>query len=532
MYYLGDMTDITAQCQELQQLLTAKWGYSSLRPAQAQIVQCLLKRQDCLALLPTGGGKSLCFQLPALLQDGLTLVISPLLALMADQVQDLQKRYLPENQSPAATLHSNLSQGERRQVLQDLPRLRLLYLSPETLLSPPVWQRLCEPSLKINGIMLDEAHCLVQWGDSFRPSYRRLAAVRNALEKAKPHHPPIALAAFTATADPATVAELVQSLELRQPQQVALSPHRSNLSLAIATVWTPSGRQRQIWQFIEKYGFQTKTNGSPRFNTVLNTGLIYVRTRQDTESLTQWLREKFIQQGYPSSTDLVMAYHAGLAAGERHRIEQQWLQGKCPIVVCTNAFGMGINKPNCRWICHYHAPMSLAEYIQEVGRAGRDGDLAHALMLVSEPTGWLDSSDQQRQSFFLEQQQKQKQRAEKLLAKLPPQGDYQTVCQGQPDVPLALAVLHRLGQLRWVTPFQYELIAKTKGKQAPSSAPVILNTPEQAVKAMTQYIASRQCRWSFLLDAFGFKPQESIPGQKWRCGICDRCEKTKDSVKS
>ncbi|MEI6427011.1 MAG: RecQ family ATP-dependent DNA helicase [Pseudanabaena sp. ELA607] len=512
--------DITAQWQQVQQLLAAKWGYDSLRPAQAEIVDCLLRRQDCLALLPTGGGKSLCFQLPALLQDGLTLVISPLLALMADQVQDLQKRQLG-----AATLHSNLAQGQRRQVLQDLPHLRLLYLSPETLLSPPVWQRLCAPDLKINGIMLDEAHCLVQWGDSFRPSYRRLAAVRKALEQAKPTHPPIALAAFTATADPATETELVQALELRQPQRVGLSPYRSNLSLAIATAWSPSDRQRRLWQLIEKYGIKKQEikgqTNLPTSTDLLQTGLIYVRTRQDTETLTQWLREKFAKHNYPNSAALVMAYHAGLAAPERHHIEQQWLQGHCPIVVCTNAFGMGINKPNCRWICHYHKPLSLAEYIQEVGRAGRDGQLAHALMLVSEPTGWIDSSDQQRESFFLQQQQKQKQRAERLLAQLPPQGDYQQVCQGQPDLPLTLAILHRLGQLNWLTPFRYELLHTAKEKHQQSKLPPKMtpHSPEQAVKAMTNYIASRQCRWYALLDAFGFSPEAN-----WRCGICDRCQ--------
>jgi ATP-dependent DNA helicase RecQ len=157
------------------------WGYPDFRSPQGEIVQCLLDKQDALVVMPTGGGKSVCFQLPALLSQGLTLVVSPLVALMENQVQELQQRQLP-----AALLHSELPADQRYQTLQNLAKLRLLYLSTETLLSDPVWQKLCHPDLVINGLILDEAHCLVQWGETFRPAYRRLGAVRPALLKEKP----------------------------------------------------------------------------------------------------------------------------------------------------------------------------------------------------------------------------------------------------------------------------------------------------------------------------------------------------------
>ena len=175
------------------------WGYEDFRPPQGEIIRSLLSKRDTLIVMPTGGGKSICFQLPALLQSGLTLVVSPLVALMENQVQELRQRHLP-----AALLHSELPSYQRKQTLQALERqqLRLLYLSPETLLSPPVWERLCQPQLKINGLILDEAHCLVQWGETFRPAYRRLGAVRPALLKSKPEGTQIAIASFTATADP------------------------------------------------------------------------------------------------------------------------------------------------------------------------------------------------------------------------------------------------------------------------------------------------------------------------------------------
>ena len=235
--------------ENLRRTFQKVWGYDDFRYPQGEIAQAILNGRDIITVMPTGGGKSVCFQLPALMQSGLTLVISPLVALMENQVQELREKRLP-----AAALHSELDKSSRWQVMQLLQRgkLRLLYLSPETLLSKSVWEALCMPQLKINALVLDEAHCLTQWGDTFRPTYRRLGAVRESLLKHKPEGSRIAIAAFTATADPATQKALKTVLRLNNPQLVRLNPYRSNLHLKVKTVWTPKGRKRALLKFVQK----------------------------------------------------------------------------------------------------------------------------------------------------------------------------------------------------------------------------------------------------------------------------------------
>ncbi|EAW45039.1 ATP-dependent DNA helicase RecQ [Nodularia spumigena CCY9414] len=266
------------------------WGYDDFRPPQGEIIRSLLAKKDALIIMPTGGGKSICFQLPALLQTGLTLVISPLVALMENQVQELLQR-----QQKAALLHSELPSFQRYKTLQALERqqLRLLYLSPETLLSPPVWEKLCHPNLQINGLILDEAHCLVQWGDTFRPAYRRLGAVRTALLKSKPPGTKISIAAFTATADTAAQKTIETVLQLQQPEIFRLNPYRSNLHPIVRIAWTPRSRKQQLLKFIQ--------------NRPKQSGLIYVRARKDSEDLAVW----FTKMGYTTAS-----YHAGLGAAD------------------------------------------------------------------------------------------------------------------------------------------------------------------------------------------------------------------------
>jgi ATP-dependent DNA helicase RecQ len=461
------------------------WGYEDFRSPQGEIVRCLLTRKDALVIMPTGGGKSICFQLPALLQTGLTLVVSPLVALMENQVQELRDKQLP-----AELLHSQLTSLQRRQVLQKLEqqKIRLLYLSPETLLSPPVWERLLQPQLIINGIILDEAHCLVQWGDSFRPAYRRLGAVRKALLASKPVGTKISVAAFTATAEPSAQKVIQDVLELRQPDIFRLNPYRPNLHPRVQIAWTPQARKQKLIKFI-----QSKQNQS---------GLVYVRTRRDSDDLAMWLSQK----GFKTSP-----YHAGLDAEERRQIESEWLNGKTQFVVCTNAFGMGINKPNVRWVVHFHPPSLLSEYVQEIGRAGRDGKSADLLMLVSEPTGWLNPEDKQRQEFFKNQIYQQQQDALRLVKKLPKTGEITTVTKQFPNSANALSLLHRDGLLKWVDPFNYII---TQNGNKPE------NIQEQSSQQMRKYLYIRTCRWQFLLNAFGFGNELS-----GFCGHCDRCQR-------
>jgi ATP-dependent DNA helicase RecQ len=474
----------TTSWQDVRAAFQKIWGYEDFRPPQGEIISSLLAQKDALIIMPTGGGKSICFQLPALLQTGLTLVVSPLVALMENQVEELRQRRLS-----AALLHSELSSSQRRATLQALERqqLRLLYLSPETLLSPPVWERLCQPQLQINALILDEAHCLVQWGDTFRPAYRRLGAVRPALLKTKPPGTKISIAAFTATADPLAQKIIQTVLQLHQPEIFRLNPYRANLIPSVRIAWTPRGRKQQLLKFIQKRSPQA--------------GLVYVRTRKDSEDLAAWL----VQMGYATAS-----YHAGLGATERRAVEASWLSGKIPFVVCTCAFGMGINKPDVRWVIHFHAPHLLSEYVQEIGRAGRDGKPAEALTLVSEPTGWLDSGDQQRQQLFTEKMRSQLQTAQQLVKKLPKQGEVNTVTRQFPDAAVALALLHSSGKLHWLDPFHYSIESKVQ-KQPP--------TQLHAAQQIHRYLTTKQCRWQFLLNSFGFTQEAA----NWRCGHCDNC---------
>ncbi|MGD1873691.1 MAG: RecQ family ATP-dependent DNA helicase [Mastigocoleus sp.] len=468
------------------------WGYDDFRKPQGEIVHNLLMGKDALIIMPTGGGKSICFQLPALLKTGLTIVISPLVALMENQVKELQEKKLS-----AALLHNELSSLEKRKTLVKVAeqKLRLLYLSPETLLSPPVWKTISEPELKINALILDEAHCLVQWGDTFRPAYRRLGAVRKALLTSKAPAEKISIAAFTATADREAQKIIKETLELRQPEIYRLNPYRSNLSPKVCIAWTPKGRKQKLLNFVRE--------------KLPNPGLVYVRTRRDSENIATWLEKK----GYPTTS-----YHAGLHAEERRRIESKWLDGEIPFVVCTSAFGMGINKSNVRWVIHFHPPSLLSEYVQEIGRAGRDGLPSEALMLVSEPTGWLDPEDKQRQNFFTNRARSQLLRAEELIKKLPPTGNVAAVSEKFHDSAIALSLLHSMGKLEWLDPFQYHIKRENNTQKSDTSSPFKNQT--RAARQMNKYITTKACRWQFLLDSFGFTQD----AKNWNCGHCDNCK--------
>ena len=477
------MNRITAKLKEV-------WGYDELRSPQREIIECILQERDALIVMPTGGGKSLCFQIPALLTSGVTIIVSPLVALMENQVQELTEKGLP-----AGLLHSELPAAHRRQTLQALANstLRLLYVSPETLLTPPVWTRLIEPSLKIDRLILDEAHCLVHWGETFRPTYRRLGAIRTALLQNRPVGTKIAIAAFTATADPLSQQIIKQVLQLQQPAEFILNPHRPNLHLTVKSIYTPRGRREQLAKFIQQYPQQS--------------GLVYVRTRQTSEDLATWLAAK---------GDATAAYHAGLSPQARRRVEQGWLSGKLQYVVCTCAFGMGINKANVRWIAHFQPPVLLAEYIQEIGRAGRDGQPARALLLVCEPTGFLYPEDKQRHKFFTESVYRYYELAGALAKQLPASGEVSEIDRQFPQGAIGLSLLHSIGELVWETPFNYRRTMTGK----PPNWQTLQAQQQSLFQQVETYIKSPGCRWAYLLTAFGCQPKD----RNWRCGNCDRCQ--------
>ncbi len=460
------------------QALRKYWGYEAFRPGQWDVVKALLEGEDVLGVLPTGSGKSLCFQLPALCRRGLTLVVSPLIALMEDQVASLQGRGIA-----AASLHSQLDPRQRSQTLRQLSRLKLLYLSPETLLSPKVWRQLQLPHLKIAALIVDEAHCLTQWGDSFRPAYDRLGCVRRALLATRPLGSHFPMAALTATADRATRQGIAESLQLDKPVEIVKSPHRPNLDLQVKRCWTPRQRRSQTFAFLQSQAARCRAMPS---------GLIYVRNRRDSETLSEQCRA----QGFETK-----AYHGGLSASRRRDIEQAWLagaaQGGLGFVVCTSAFGMGIDLPSCRWILHYHLPLLLAEYVQEVGRAGRDGKPAVALALASEPTGWLEPSDRQRNRHFLQALAQQQRRCLAIAQQFPQEGDWHSICQQFPkEGALSLALLHRMERLVWRDPFHFRLISQSKSLGRETSC------LGNSAQAMQQFLLESSAPWRFINEIF------------------------------
>jgi ATP-dependent DNA helicase RecQ len=324
-------------------LLASVFGFDAFRPGQEEIVDAVLAGRDTLAIMPTGGGKSLCFQLPALCRDGVTVVISPLIALMRDQVRSLREAGVE-----AGALTSGNTDAETEAVFaaMDDGRLKLLYIAPERLASAATTQMLRR--VRCSLIAVDEAHCVSQWGHDFRPDYLRIGELRRALG--------VPLAAFTATADEETRAEIVQRLFDGCPPQTFLRGFdRPNIHLAFAVKDNP---RRQILDFAAARKGQS--------------GIVYCGTRAKTETLAQALREA----GHPACH-----YHGGMEADERRRVEVRFQQDDGLIVVATIAFGMGIDKPDIRWVAHADLPKSIEGYYQEIGRAGRDGAAAETLTL-------------------------------------------------------------------------------------------------------------------------------------------------------
>ncbi|MGQ0610107.1 MAG: DNA helicase RecQ [Paracoccaceae bacterium] len=324
-------------------LLAEVFGFAAFRPGQEEIAASVLAGQDTLAIMPTGGGKSLCFQLPALLRPGLTVVISPLIALMRDQV-----RALREVGVSAGALTSGNTEEESEAVFSALDegRLKLLYISPERLANPGTTQLLRRAGCTM--IAVDEAHCVSQWGHDFRPDYLRIGELRRALG--------LPVAAFTATADEETRAEIVTRLfDGRAPASFLRGFDRPNIHLAFAAKNNP---REQI------LGFAAARKGQ--------SGIVYCGSRAKTETLAQALRE---------AKHAALAYHAGLDPERRREVERAFQVQDGLIVVATVAFGMGIDKPDIRWVAHADLPKSIESYYQEIGRAGRDGAPAETLTL-------------------------------------------------------------------------------------------------------------------------------------------------------
>ncbi len=321
------------------------FGFSSFRPLQEEIIRDTLAGKDVFAVLPTGGGKSLCFQLPALVRPGLTVVVSPLIALMKDQVDALQAAGVA-----ATLLNSSLAAGESRPRLRGLHNgeFKLLYVAPERLMLSGFLEDLKQ--WNVNLFAIDEAHCVSEWGHDFRPEYRQLATLRD-------QFPGVPLMALTATATERVRADIIEQLHLKNPADYVASFNRPNLNYRVAA---KSGAYEQMAAFIKS----RKGEG----------GIIYCQARKTTESLARKLSEDGIN---------ARPYHAGLTADERSDNQERFLRDETRVICATIAFGMGINKPNVRFVIHYDLPKNIEGYYQETGRAGRDGLPGECLLLFS-----------------------------------------------------------------------------------------------------------------------------------------------------
>ena len=341
-------------------ILKNTFGYDTFRPLQQEVIENILARRDTLAVMPTGGGKSLCYQIPSLLFDGLTVVVSPLISLMKDQVEQLRAFGVP-----SVFLNSSLSPHEYNENMDYVKRgeVKLLYLAPETLLTPRILTLLS--GLKVDLLTIDEAHCISEWGHDFRPEYRQIVDVRKKFPNA-------VCMALTATATSRVRQDIRHTLKFATTNEFIASFNRENLFIEVVPKQDPAQQVREI---IDRYKDQS--------------GIIYCFSRKQVDELAAYLTTK----GYS-----VRPYHAGLDDAERRKNQELFIRDDVQIIVATIAFGMGINKPNVRFVIHHDLPKSIEGYYQEIGRAGRDGLPAHCVLLYS-------YADVAKLNYFIDQKE-------------------------------------------------------------------------------------------------------------------------------
>lgn len=343
---------------DVQQALRTYFGFDELRPGQDEVVQAIMAGRDAMGIMPTGGGKSLCYQLPALCRPGLTVVVSPLIALMKDQVDALQARGIP-----AAAINSSLGAEEYRQVMQALRygELKIVYVAPERFAQEGFMTLL--RGLQISLLAVDEAHCLSQWGHDFRPDYLRLGRVREALGYPQ-------TVALTATATAHVREDILTTLQLKEPAVVISGFARDNLDFAITHCESRKAKFERIQQVVSRW----------------KTGIIYCSTRKNVMLVFEELSSRHVN---------VVAYHAGMTDEEREFSQNAFVSGRADVVVATNAFGMGIDRPDVRFVVHFEIPGSVEAFYQEAGRAGRDGNPSACELL-------FNHADLKTQEFFFE----------------------------------------------------------------------------------------------------------------------------------
>jgi ATP-dependent DNA helicase RecQ len=447
------------------------------RPGQLDAARAMLEGRDLVAVMPTGAGKSLCFQLPALLLEGTTVVVSPLIALMKDQVDRLRSQGMS-----AAALHSGLFGGERQAAEADLAagRLKLVYVAPERLGAAAFREALGRA--RVSRLVVDEAHCISQWGHDFRPDYRRLAAFRAELG--------VPAAAFTATATPEVRGDIAVQLGLRNPLELVTGFERPNLTLAVEPCRGRKEKAKALDRLLADMG-------SP--------GIVYAATRKSVDLWAEHLAERGVRTGQ---------YHAGMNDEDRSRAQEDFLSGRTDVIVATNAFGMGVDKAGIRFVAHAELPGSVESYYQEAGRAGRDGGPSRCTLLFS-------PADVRTQEFFLAGSNPSAavfRQVWQLLAEGVPDDEIER--RVGRDAPSSLAAGTAARVLRR---------AVESGGIRLGEGPPPVDMAARALKArrdrerldtMVRYAFSRGCRTRFIYDYFAGGARGGVAP---RCGVCDVC---------
>ena len=460
--------------------LARAFGHGAFRPGQREAAEALAAGRDVIAVMPTGAGKSLCYQLPATLLDGVTLVVSPLIALMKDQVDALVAKGVA-----AAALHSGQTAAERAAADRALDggALRLLYVAPERLAAPGFLARLA--GLRVVRLVIDEAHCISAWGHDFRPDYLRLGPLRAQLA--------VPVGAFTATATPDVRADIARQLALHDPLEVVTGFERPNLSLAVVPARTAADKRRELARVV-------RAAGTP--------GIVYAATRKGVE---EWAGE-LARLGLSSG-----AYHGGLPDAERTRVQDEFLAGRLDAIAATNAFGMGVDKADIRFVVHADIPGSVEAYYQEAGRAGRDGQPARCELLFS-------PADIRTQEFFLEGSNPEAATLDRVWRQL-------TLATSEEEFEAIAARGGRTAAERMAAATAVRLLrqaAEARGV-APGEGPLPLDLDARAEKArrdrdrldaIVRYAFHRACRTRYIYDYFAGAARGGVAP---RCGACDVC---------
>ncbi len=474
----------------LAQAMRQRFGFHRFRPGQRSAVEAAIAGKDVLVVMPTGSGKSLCFQLPALELPGTTVVVSPLIALMKDQADALSKRGVS-----VAAIHSGLSAEEERQALDHLEnnRLEFVYVTPERL-GNPEFRKLLLRQEKIDLFVVDEAHCVSQWGHDFRPEYLALGEAKQALGD-----PPVLALTATATAD--VVEDILGRLRIADAEVVHTGFDRENLFLSVSPVADEMDRRGQIARLL------AGLEGS---------GIIYTATVKAVGEVSDWLGEQGIRVG---------SYHGRMKSADRSRIQEKFMTGEERVLVATNAFGLGIDKPDIRWVIHHHPPANLESYYQEFGRAGRDGETAHGMLLYHPDDLKLYRFFQSRRYPDSEELQNAHHALKRLSenAEPPNMKEIEAISPlPKTKLKLAMTVLEDRDVVEKDEKRRYKLIEADLGlgdfERLARSSRERDERDRLRLHQVEEYALSRRCRWAYLLDYF--TEEDTFPEH---CGHCDRC---------